>query len=546
MSWRKNFFYDRKEAHRATFFFENELHHIEGKHADQPFILLAWERKLIRRIFGWKRRSDKTRKHRKVLLFIPRGQGKSIVVAGCGTYLFAADKEPGSHVIAAAADSEQAEIIFKYAKGFVLKNKKLSGLVGRPFRRSMAIHSTGSSFKVISSAADTKHGMDLHGVLIDELHAQKNRELVDVLITSTRTRRQPLVLFATTAGFNKNTICGEVYDYAVKVRDGIVQDDEFLPAIFESTDKDDWKNPETWKKANPSFGVSVMESYLAAQCKMAQEMPSYENTFRRLHLNQWTEQEVRWVPMDKWAECGKPFYPELGLMPLPPHMQITDLIEFNEESLLGRECIGGLDLSDRLDITAFCLLFKLEHDLIYPLFQFWCPQDTALERQRKGQAPYFDWIKKGYMKATPGNDIDYNFIRAEINRLSNLYMITEIGFDPWNANQLTHSLNDEDGIVMVPVRQGFGTLSSPSKEFEAAVVGKRFRHGNNPVLNWMASNVCITMDPAGNIKPVKNKDKNQKIDGISALIIALSRLIVHNEPYINADKLYSTQGVKSL
>lgn len=534
LSWRKNYYFDKKEARRVISFFENQLCHIEGDLQGHKFKLLPWERKLLRRTFGWKRRKDGSRKHRKVLLFVPRGQGKSIIVAGCGTYLWAADKEPGAQVICAAADAEQSEILFKYAKGSVLKNKKLSELAGKPYRRSMAIHSTGSTFKVITSTAETKHGMNLHGVLIDELHAQPNRQLVDVLMTSTRTRRQPLIFFATTAGFNKNTICGEIYNYAVKVRDGIIKDDEFLPVIFEADPDDDWRDRETWKKANPSFGVSVKEDYLAAQCKMAQEMPSYENTFRRLHLNQWTEQETRWIPMDKWRICGQPFSYSRN--------DDSELVEFDEQQLIGMPCIGGLDLSERLDITALCLLFQLNSDLYYPLMRFWVPKETALERQRKGQAPYHDWIKNGYLAGTPGNDIDYHFIQAEIRELNKLYLIQEIGYDPWNANQLTHSLNDDDGIKMIPVRQGYGNLSSASKELEALIVGNKFKHGNHPVLDWNASNVCIITDAAGNIKPNKGADKNQKIDGMTALIVAFSRMILGEH---NGRSIYETRGIRT-
>jgi len=532
LAWRKNNYYDRHEYRRVVHYFETEVYHIEGELAGQAVVLEKWQKRMLRRIFAWKRKIDHTRKHRKALVFVPRGQGKTIIVAGCGNYLFSADKEQGAQVIAAAAETDQAEILFKYAKGSVVRSVKLSKLVGKPFKRSMAIRSTGSNFKVISSTADTKHGMNLHGVLIDELHNQPNRELVDVLMTSTRTRTQPLILFATTAGFKKDTICGEMYNYGTKVRDGIIEDEEFLPVIYESDPLDDWKSPETWKKANPNFGISVKESYLQAQCKMAQEMPSYENTFRRLHLNQWTEQETRWMPMDKWSLCGKEFEYK------PLHSKEDKLIKFDESQLLGMPCIGGLDLSDRLDITALVLLFQISEHLYYPLMRFWVPNETALERQRKGQAPYHNWIKEKKLLSTPGNDIDYNFIESEIKTLSKIYKIREIGFDPWNANQLTHNLNDTAGIKMVPFRQGYGSMSSPSKEFEAWVVSQKFRHGNNPVLNWMASNICISTDPAGNIKPVKGSDRNQKIDGIIALIMAIGRTVVSQEN----SSVYETRG----
>lgn len=533
LSWRNKHYYDRHEFRRVVHFFETEMFHIEGELAGQPFKLLQWERRLLRRVFAWKKKKDKTRKHRVVLLFVPRGQGKSIIVAGCGNYLFAADKEKGSQVIAAAADSEQAEIIFKYAKGSVLKSKKLSRLVGKPYRRSMAILTTGSSFKVISSTAETKHGMNLHGVLVDELHAQPNRELTDVLLTSTRTRMQPLVFYATTAGFNKDTVCGEIYDYAVQVRDGLIDDDEFLPVIFEANKDDDWTKVETWKKANPSYDISVRHDYLESQCKKAQKMPSYENTFRRLHLNQWTEQETRWIPIHKWKECAKEFKYK--------HLFTNNILNFFESDLVDFPCIGGLDLSDRLDITAFSLLFKISESDYYVLPEFWVPKDTALDRQRKGQGNYFDWINRGFMFSTDGNDIDYNFIEKRIETLSKKYKIKGVAYDPWNANQLVHNLKDKHGIDVIPVRQGYASMSSPSKDLEALIVSEKIHHNNNPVMNYMMSNVCIAKDPAGNIKPVKNANKNQKIDGVVTIVMALSRMIGME----NLSSVYHERGVLS-
>lgn len=518
LTWRKDFYYDRKAAKRAVHFFENELQHVQGEYDKIRFQLEKWELRLVRRIFGWKRRKDNSRKFRKVFLFVPSGNGKSFVVAGIGTYLFAADKEPGANVITAAADTEQAEIVFKYAKENVHRNPKLKELVGRIYRRSMAILTTGSSYKVISSAAETKHGMDLHGVLVDEVHALKNRQLVDVLITRTRTRRQPLIVFATTAGYDKRSVCGDLYDYSKKILEGIIVDHEFYPVIYEATEQDDWTSEKVWHKANPNLGVTVNVDFLRAQCVMAKQMPTYENAFKRMHLNIWTASDIRWLPMHKWGECNE---------------KIDDAI------LRTTPCFGGLDLAGRLDVAAFVLVFPLENDRWATLCRFWIPEATAEKRQRSGQVPYLDWARDGLISLTPGDDIDYAFLRRDIKKLSEDYLLRAVAFDPWNANQLTHQLNDEDGIVMIPCRQGYQSLSAPSKELEAAVTSGRLAHGDNPVLTWMASNATVVMDPAGNIRPDKSKSRD-KIDGILALVMALGRILVDDQ---SGRSVYDERGV---
>lgn len=535
LKWRGEFYYDRKAAKKVVCFFEIELQHIEGQHSGDNFKLERWQRQMLRRIFGWKRRADGTRKHRRCLLFIPKKNGKSAIAAGLGLYLLLADDEQGSNVVSAAADTEQAELVFKFAKENVARNPKLRRIVGRTFRRSIVVYDTASSYRVLSSAANTKHGPNLHAVLIDELHALPNRELVDTLVAGVVSRRQPLVMYMTTAGHDQNSICGEVYHYFKKVKDGIIDDPEALPIMFEPDKGDDWRDRKTWYKANPNLGITIQESVMAADCKRAQDQPSEENKFKRLHLNIWTQSDVRWLPMDKWKLCGEPF-PSLN-----PKAEEGAL--FNVSELIGKPCYGGLDLASRLDIAALALIFQLNPQRYFALLRFWVPMDTALERQLKGQAPYHDWIRDGFMIGTPGNDIDYDFIETDMVNLGKLYKIREVGYDPWNANQLTHKLNDHHGIKMVPMRQGYGTLSAPCKELETLVTGVKIHHENNPVLNWMASNVCIAEDPAGNIKPNKSKNRNLKIDGIVAKVMGLGRLMVDDK---NRSSVYDIREVRTL
>lgn len=322
--------------------------------------------------------------------------------------------------------------------------------------------------------------------------------------TPFRAIAEGVTVVTTTAGFDRHSICYEIWDYAVKVRDGIIQDESFLPVIFAADVEDDWKDPATWRKAHPGLGVSVQEDYFAAECAKAQAMPSYENTFRRLLLNQWTESDVRWLSMDAWDQCGD---------------ELPDLT--------GRDCYAGLDLSTTTDITALVLAFPID-GTVHMLPFFWVPQEGIFKRAKRDRVPYDTWAKQNHIEATEGNVIDYDVIRARINALSEIYHIKEIAIDRWNATQLATQLAG-DGFSIVAFGQGYASMSGPTKELEKLVLGEQLNHGKNPVLRWMASNVSVEQDAAGNIKASKAKS-TERIDGIVASIMALGRVIANQEP----------------
>lgn len=513
---RKDYYFDRTEARRVVQFFCEHLKHIKGEHAGQPFYLEPWQYKIVRRLFGWKRRKDGSRKYRVFFFFVARKNGKTIFGGGAGLYLLDADKEAGAEIVCAAADTDQASIIFEMAKAMCAADTVLSQRT-KAYRRSLVVHATGSSFKVLSSEAHTKHGSNLHGILVDEVHALPNRELVDVLRTSTGVRRQPLEVYCTTAGFDRHSICYELYDYACKVRDGIIDDPSFLPVIYEAPKDDDIHDPKTWKKANPNLGVSISYEYMEAAAKMAKDNPAYENTFRRLHLNQWTEQDVRSIPMHLWDECGK--------------------LPWDAEKLKGQPCWGGLDLASTTDLTALALVFNIEGDW-HVLMRFWVPEDTIPLRKRDARVPYDQWRDEGFLIATPGAVCDYDRVRTEVNELYEVYNIQEIAIDRWNSTQISTQL-DGDGLTVVPYGQGFASMTSPTKELLGAVKSKRLSHGNHPVLRWCASNLATEEDAAGNLKPSKKKSP-EKIDGIVAIINGLGRAIVNEE---FGRSVYDTKGI---
>jgi phage terminase large subunit-like protein len=304
----------------------------------------------------------------------------------------------------------------------------------------------------------------------------------------------------TTAGFDRNSICWEQHEYARQVAEGVIDDPTFYPAIWAAGADDDWTAPATWAKANPNYGVSVREDFLHQECIVALSSPAYQNTFRRLYLNQWTQQESRWLDMRAWDACSQA---------LP--------------DLTGRACYGGLDLATTTDVAAFVLAFPptTEGEPYWLLPHFWVPGDNMIERVRRDRVPYDAWCRDNLMSATPGNVIDYSVIERDITALGAKYQIKEIAFDRWGAAQMSQNLTAAD-FTMVQMGQGFASMASPTKELMRLVLGHTIGHGGDPVLRWMADNLVVEQDAAGNQKPSKAKSR-EKIDGIVAAIMALDR-----------------------
>jgi len=511
-----DFWFDRKAADLVIRFFEQLLHHSKGEWAGELFSLQEWQRELLRELCGWKR-ADGTRKYRRAYIEIPRKNGKSTLAAGLALYLLFADNEPGAEVYCAAADRDQARIVFEQAKSMVEASPALTKF-SKCFRNSIVVPKANSSYRVISADSHTKHGFHSSGIIFDELHAQPNRELWDVLNTSTGARRQPLMVMITTAGvYDPESICWEQHEYARQVIEGTLEDDSFFGYIAAADEDDDWTDPVTWAKANPGLGVTIKLDYLEQECERAKNSPAYQNTFRRLHLNQWTAQEQRWLDMTAWNECQR-------TMP----------------DLKGRACFGGLDLASTTDIAAFVLCFPPEEEgePYWLLPHFWIPQENLIERVRRDRVPYDAWLRDGLVMATPGNVIDYYYIEQTIRQLALDYSIEEIAFDRWGATLLYQRMEDARQ-TMIQFGQGFASMSPPMKEFLKLIMSQQIAHDGNPVLRWMADNVVARLDPAGNIKPDKAKSKN-KIDGIVASIMSLDRALRH------VPSVYDERGIFEL
>ncbi|WP_373181220.1 terminase large subunit [Clostridium butyricum] len=511
--------YDEVKAQYVVDFI-NCLKHTKGRWKGENFDLLSWQDKIIRDIFG-NVKPNGYRQYNTAYVEIPKKNGKSELAAAVALYMTCGDNEWGAEVYGCASDRQQASIVFDVAVDMVEQCPALKKRI-KPIMsvKRLVYKPTNSYYQVLSAEAYTKHGLNVHAVIFDELHSQPNRGLFDVMTKgSGDARTQPLFFLITTAGTDRNSICFEQHQKAMDIIEGRKIDSTFYPVIYGIKDEDDWASEENWYKANPSLGHTIDIEKVRNAFNSAKENLAEENIFRQLRLNQWVKQSTRWMPMDKWDECD---------------------FNIDIDLLKGRECYGGLDLSSTTDITAFVLVFPPRNDaekyIVLPFF--WIPEDNLKLRVRRDHVPYDVWEKQGFIKTTEGNVVHYGFIETFIEELGTKYNIKEIAFDRWGAIQMVQNL-DGMGFTVVPFGQGYKDMSPPSKELMKLTLEERIAHGGNPVLRWMMDNIFIKQDPAGNIKPDKEKS-TEKIDGAVALIMALDRAIRNQG---NSSSVYDNRGI---
>lgn len=496
--------YDKAKADRAVKFIQN-LKHTKGKWDGKKFMLLPWQEQIVRDIFGIVQKDGK-RQFLTAYVEIPKKQGKSELAAAIALYLLYADGEASAEVYGAACDRNQASIVFDVAKQMVMKSPALMkrSKIAAATKR-IVNYSNAGFYQVLSAETGTKHGLNVSGLVFDEIHAQPNRKLYDVLTKgSGDAREQPLFFIITTAGTDKQSICYELHTKALDIMNGRKNDSTFYPVVYGLEEGDDWNDEANWYKANPSLGHTIAIERVREAYKNALENPAEENVFKQLRLNMWTNSTVVWIPEHIYDKGDSPI---------------------DIDSLVGRDCYAGLDLASTSDITAFVLVFppRSENERYVVLPFFWLPEDTLELRCRRDHVLYDVWERQGYIYTTEGNVIHYGFIERFIEELGKKYHIKEIAYDRWNATQMVQNLEDE-GFTMVPFGQGFKDMSPPSKELYKLLMEGSIIHGGNPVLKWMAQNVVMRQDPAGNIKPDKERSV-EKIDGIVALIMGLDRCI---------------------
>ncbi len=486
--------------------FIERLPHVKGPLAGELIQLEPWQVFILSTVFGWVR-DDGKRRFRRSYIEVPRGNAKSTLSSAVALYMLAADREGGAEVYSLATTRDQARIVFGDAQTMARRSpgfrRRFSVDVGA---HNMHVLASGSKFEALSAEGSTLDGLNIHFGCVDELHAHKTRTVYDVVETGTGKRDNSLLWVITTAGSNRAGICYEVRTFVTKLLDGVFEDDTQFGIVFGLDDGDDWTTESALIKANPNWGISVRPEVLVPLQAKAMQLPSAVNNFKTKHLNEWVNADTAWMDMRAWDACTDP---------------TVDL-----EGFAGQPCWIGLDLASKTDIAALVLVFP--HPEIaeaYVVFgKYYLPEDTV---SAAGNSQYEGWMRTGRLTVTPGNVIDFGWIEADLLEMASRFEVQAVAFDPFQATQLSTRMLAE-GLPMIEVRPTVLNFSEPMKTLEALVLQKKLTHDGDPVLTWMASNVVAHLDVKDNIYPRKERAEN-KIDGIVALIMALSRAIKPGE-----------------
>lgn len=526
------YYFDAEASNFAEDFYPSMLQHHIGEFDGQPFTLMDYQRYLVvRPLFGWKRASDGLRRFQKVFVAVPKGSGKSPFGAGTGLLLAFFDGEPGAEVYAIAADRKQAGIVHDSAKVMVERNDYLNAHLA-VYTNSIKLRGSTESFQVISSDASTKHGYRPHGIIFDEFHAQRKRDLFDTTYRGMGKRRQPVLMMITTAGDDDESICFEEWDYAEKVISGSIPDHTYLPVIFEVKAHEDWTDLEVIKRVNPGYGKTMRAEYFETELAAARAEPRKRNSFQQLHCNRWVNQATAWIPVEWWDACAEPIPSDAVLKALP--------------------CAAGLDLAQKIDLACLAVTFrqrlaapaasvqvvaetsepgktvKKNIDLNYRIIVlpfFWIPEETMHEHEQRDGIPYTLWAEAGLVTSTPGATIDYTRIYTDVvtKILPRFPRLKQgiIGYDPAFASDLASNFRDQAGLNVEEVLQNYSHLSEASQIFEALVKAKRVVHGGHRLYRNHVENVAIKTDDAGRIRPVRPRrgGKPKHVDGVIATLI---------------------------
>jgi phage terminase large subunit-like protein len=495
-------YFDAVAAARVRNFFPDLLVHSKGRFGGQPFELLEWQfRDLLGPIFGWKR-ADGSRRYRRSYCEIPKKNGKSTIAAGVSLYLLVGDNEPGAEVYSTATTRDQAKLVYDEAANMAIKSEELRTILD--VRRSTHLilyPETASKYQAIAADADSAEGKNAHGLIVDELHAWRGRQFFESLKYAGRAREQPLFFMITTAGDDMTGICYEEHEKALRIIKAEEFDSSYFGFIAAADPDDDWKDPKTWRKANPSLGVTIKEDSFADDVKDAQGNPRKEAALKRYLLNIWVGASESWISADAWLKCAG---------------------EYSEEEFAGLPAYGGLDLSRTQDLTSLVWLIERE-GLLYLFPRIFIPRGLLAKKEEIDKVPYRSWVEEGWLIATDGDVVDYARVREQVKADSELFDVRELGYDPHNAEYLCNQvLRDQDGLPTISVTQSMSNMGPPASAFEGRISRETLRHPNNPVLNWMMNGTVVYEDTNKNIRPVKRKSRG-RIDGIVATIIGLNR-----------------------
>lgn len=492
--------------------------HSKGKWAGKTLELEPWQCFVTMVIFGWEN-SEGKRRFRTAYIEVARKNGKSTWMAAIGNYLFIGDGEAGAEVYNFATKMKQARIIHQESIRMVKKSKILKKYVDIK-KDNLNCEKNGSKYEPLGQDGDTEDGLNVHGGIADELHAQKSHEMWDVIETGMGSRDQPIMLAITTAGFNHDGICMEQRNLASQILEGVIIDDTFFAIIFTLDEGDDWKDETVWIKANPNLDISVYKADMVRLKNQAINSPRKQVNFKTKKLNIWCQSEETWLNMEFYKECES---------------------EFSDEILKNRQCLLGLDLSAKVDFTGAAYVFppSAEDKFWRMVVDIYFPEDNIEMKSDKSKIPLQLWVDQGHVKTTLGNTVDYDYIVDDILENKQVYKLHEIDFDPWNATQTAITLENK-GFTTVEIRQGGKSLSEPCKELEAMICDRSMKIRVNPCLRWMAANVVTEADRNGNLLPSKKKSTGN-IDGIAAILTALARaLVIHDE-----QSVYTTRGIRT-
>lgn len=498
--------YSPKRAQHAIDFIERYCKHSKGKWGGKSIVLELWQRSFIAAAFGFINKTDGTRKYREVLLIVARKNGKSTIASGIGLYLQVADGEAGGEVYAVATKKDQAKLVWQDAKRMVTKSPALKKRI-KPLVSELRADFNDSTFKPLGSDSDTLDGLNVHGAILDEIHAWKDKNLYDVIVDGTSAREQPIIFMITTAGTIRESVYDMKYDEAEMLLNGLddengYKDDRFLPIIYELDTRKEWTDPDMWKKANPGLGTIKKIDQLETKVNKAKANPLLVKNLLTKDFN------IRETSSEAWLTFE----------------QLNNKETFDVSVLKPRYGIGGCDLSSTTDLTAAKVIFMLPDDpKIYVLSMYWLPEDLLERRSKEDNIPYNLWYEQGLLRVTPGNSIHYKYVTEWFREIQTEYDIylPWIGYDSWSANYWVEEMSDFFGKqAMIPVIQGKKTLSSPMKKLGADLEANLIVYNNNPIDKWCLSNMAIDMDKNLNIQPCKTNNQRRRIDGAAALLNA--------------------------
>jgi phage terminase large subunit-like protein len=500
----------RPELARKVIAFFGLFRHFKGEWGGQPIVLEPWQQFIIGSLFGWVKVSDGLRRFRNAFLELPRGNGKSTIAGGLAVYATFFDNEPGADGFCFATKKDQARVVFQAARQMVMRSSAIREFGVKPYKNNIHHLDTESKLEILGSDSENQDGLRPHFAVADELHRHPTPDMVDIVESGMGPRRQPLLVELTTKGETEESVYGSHYRISEQVLQQVVDIPEWFAFIAAADPEDDWTKVETWRKANPNFGISIKPDFLEKELKKALANPQEQAKFRRLYCGQRAEAASSYFPLlivdqetgqrGGWDVCA-------GDVP--------------DDVLRDLPCWMGIDLSSKVDITAAVLVWWVD-DLLVIRPRLWLPALNLQEKRRRDRVPYPLWVEQGYLHTTPGNVVDQDVIRAYIVECGEQWDLQEIAYDPWNAGELAKKLKDDDGFKVIECRQGYQTMSEPTKRLLELSLQGKLRHGAHPALRWMASNVKVRKDANGNVAPDKEKSR-QRIDGVVGAIIGLWR-----------------------